>query len=274
VQGHRVDDIERTAGGVQVTSGGKPPMTGSALIGADGVWSTVASRHLRAPLPRFTGRTAARVLLPVAGLPPPFNEPVTGLWIGPKAHLVHYPVDGGKTLNLVAIVEGGPSVRDWGLPIASGEPLQGFAGWHPMVLDILAHPASWRRWSLVERDDLATWCDGPVTLLGDAAHPVLPFLAQGAVLALEDAVTLASAVAAQPRNLATAFASYAAVRRSRAVRVAAASRRNGRIYHLAGLAAGARDIALSSLPASRLLSSHDWLYGYRCPDIAPEPANA
>ena len=278
VHGFRVDVIEGTGqgttAGVRVRDQNGRLMEGAALVGADGLWSAVANTWFRAHPPRFTGRTAARALLPVEGLAPLFGEPVTGLWLGPRAHLVHYPISGGPwdagkvpMLNIVAIVEGGQSETEWGTPIEAAALLPAFDGWSKEVRDLVTRPGQWRRWSLMERAELSNWSDGPVTLVGDAAHPVPPFLAQGAVLALEDAVTLAGAVAAMPGDLAVAFRAYAAARRSRARLVAMASRRNGRIYHLTGMAATARNSALSWLPAERLIGGYAWLYGYRCPDF-------
>lgn len=280
--GFRVDGIEgegpNSAGGVRVRGQNGRCMDGAALVGADGLWSTIARTWLRAPPLRFADRTAARALIPVAGLPPPFNEPVTGIWLGGRAHLVHYPVagdvsegSGTPVLNLVLVTAGGIQEDSWGMPIEASELMPALDGWSEAVRQLVARTKGWRRWSLMQRAPLGNWSDGPVTVVGDAAHPVLPFLAQGAVLALEDAVTLGNAVAATPQGLAAAFRVYATARRSRAAKVQSASRRNGQIYHLTGLAARARNSALTWLPAERLIGAYDWLYGYRCPDFAREP---
>lgn len=275
VHGFRVETVARTVDGVRIGTADGHKMHGAALVGADGVWSTVARAVFGAPAVRFAHKSAARVVVPMAGMPAPFCEPSTGLWLGAKAHLVHYPLpaprlDGthqGPMVNMVAIVDGGAHVQDWGAPLETRALLPAFDGWPRPVREVLAEAQGWRRWSLMERPPLARWSDGPVTLLGDAAHPVLPFLAQGAVLALEDAVTLAAAVAAMPHDLTAAFRTYAGARRSRARRVANASRRNGRIYHLTGWAARARDTTLSWVPPERLIAGYDWLYGYRCPEF-------
>ena len=277
--GFRVDSIEAVgpagAGGVRVRGQNGSWMAGAALVGADGLWSTVARTWLRAPPLHFANRTAARALVPVAGLPPPFSEPVTGIWLGARAHLVHYPLGGelpagagSPVLNLVLVIAGGSQEDNWGTPIEASVLLPSLDGWPEAVRQLVAQTKDWRRWSLMQRAPLRSWCDGPVTVVGDAAHPVLPFLAQGAVLALEDAVTLGNAVAATPGGLAAAFRVYAAARQARARKVQRASQRNGQIYHLTGLAARARNSALSWLPAERLIGGYDWLYGYRCPDFA------
>ncbi len=276
--GFRVDAIEGIgpagAGGVRVRDQNGRSVEGAALIGADGLWSTVARSWLRAPPLQFANRTAGRALIPMAGLPPPFSEPMSGIWLGPHAHLVHYPVGGELTatagspvLNLVVVIAGGVQEDSWGTPIEASLLLPALEGWPAAVLDLVTQTKSWRRLSLMQRASLGDWCNGPVTVVGDAAHPVLPFLAQGAVLALEDAVTLGNAVAATPGGLAEAFRVYAAARRPRARKVQLASRRNGQIYHLTGMAARARNSALTWLPPERLIAGYDWLYGYRCPDF-------
>jgi salicylate hydroxylase len=276
--GFRVDVIEGAepngAGGVRVRGQNGRRMEGAALVGADGLWSTVARTWLRAPPLHFSNRTAARALIPLAGLPPPFNEPVTGIWMGGHAHLVHYPVAGDLSeggappvLNLVLVTAGGIQEDTWGTPAEAADLLPALDGWPEVVRHLVARTTGWRRWPLMQRAQLDIWCDGPVTVVGDAAHPVLPFLAQGAVLALEDAVTLGNAVAATPQGLDKAFRVYAAARQSRARKVQLASRRNGQVYHLTGPPALARNAALGWLPTQRLLAGYDWLYGYRCPDF-------
>jgi salicylate hydroxylase len=127
--------------------------------------------------------------------------------------------------------------------------------------DLVATPQAWRRWALHTLPPLPTWTRGPVTLLGDAAHAIVPFLAQGGVLALEDAAVLAETL--QQSDAADAFRSYERRRRPRALRVAKASLQNGRIYHLSGALARARDLVLRTLPPERLMARYDWLYGWR-----------
>lgn len=284
VDGVQVRSCEGTrfdpkTGGVTVAAADGGTFEGRALIGADGLWSVVARSALGAGVPRFTGRTAARALVPVEALDGDqfrrFGGPVTGLWLGAKAHLVHYPVDAGRLLNIVAIFEGGQRGDDWGTPLDAGDLLPHFAGWAKPVRDLLARAdgasGGWRTWSLLERAPLAQWSDGPVTVLGDAAHPMLPYLAQGAVMALEDAVTLAAAVADRPQDIGAAFEAYDVTRKARAGRVVTAARRNGWIYHLTGLSAAVRDTALSALPPERLIAGYDWLYGFRCSEHGGQP---
>jgi len=236
---------------------------GEALIGADGLWSAV--RKLIDPRARlrFAGATASRTLLPRAGLPFPFDAPVVGLWIGPKAHLVHYPVHGGKNLNLVAVTEGGQAQQGWS---QAGDPsalLSNFTNWCKEVKALLERANRWRSWSLYSLPPLSRWSEGRVALLGDAAHPVLPFLAQGAALAIEDAATLAAALDAQSDDPSAAFHHYAASRQARATRVQTLSQRFGRIYHLSGPMRLARNFILERRREDTALARFDWLYGFR-----------
>lgn len=263
--GFRIEGVAFGANGIRLASDDGRMAAGRGLVGADGLWSVVATTVLAGARPRFAGRTAARALVAADAVSAPFNAPLTGLWLGPKAHLVHYPVQGGAFVNIVAITEGGRENADWGAPADPADLRAAFSGWAGPVRQLLQTIPGWRQWSLYERPDLAQWTKGAVTVVGDAAHPLLPFLAKGAVLALEDAVSLAAAVAHCPDDLATAFRVYAAARQARAHRVVRASRRNGILYHLTGPAAIARNLAIAWMEPERLIGGYDWLYAYRTP---------
>jgi 3-hydroxybenzoate 6-monooxygenase len=234
---------------------------GSALIGADGLWSDVRKTVAPGARLRFSGATAFRGLIPLAGLPAPFSDPVVGLWLGPKAHLVHYPVRGGEALNIVAVTEGGQEVQGWNQSGDAASLLSGFTRWCKESKSLLERVEAWRRWSLYRLPPLPYWSSGAVTLLGDAAHPVLPFLAQGAGLAIEDAVTLAAALAEEPGTPAAAFHRYERVRRPRATRLQQQAKRFGWLYHLRGPARLARNFALARRSEEAALAQFDWLYG-------------
>ena len=236
------------------------------LIGADGVRSTVRRRLVAADadLPRATGRTAWRATVAVADLSPRFAEDLrgaeTGLWLGRDAHLVHYAL--GDTVNVVAIVRDDAADRPGDLWARLGDPVAvrtRYARWHPAARALIAAAPSWTGWPLYERLPLTAWNAGPVALVGDAAHPILPFLAQGAAQAIEDAAALACALAAT-RDLPAALAVYSAARVPRATRVQRASHELGRLYHLAGPAAAARDAGMRLIGSRRLLERYDWLY--------------
>jgi 2-polyprenyl-6-methoxyphenol hydroxylase-like FAD-dependent oxidoreductase len=235
-------------------------LEGSSLIGADGLWSAVRKTVAPADL-RFAGATASRGLLPTKDLPSPFSEPVVGLWLGPRSHLVHYPVRAGEVLNVVAVTDGGGEVQGWNQSGDAAALLSGFTRWCKESKSLLERVEAWRRWSLYRLPQLNRWSVGAATLLGDAAHPVLPFLAQGAALAIEDAVTLASSLAALPDDAPTAFRQYEALRRPRTTRVQRQSRRFGYFYHLSGLARLARNFALEHRDTENALDQFDWLYG-------------
>lgn len=237
---------------------------GDALIGADGIRSTVRGRLADADdPPRETGRTAWRALVPTAAVDPAFHAPETALWLERDAHLVHYPLDGGRRINVVAIIREPRAADPADLWSAPGDPNvigERFGGWHKTARSLIAAAPSWTTWPLFDRAPLAAWNAGPVALLGDAAHPILPFLAQGAAQAIEDAAAVATAISAT-RDLASAFAIYSAARQARARRVQETSRHLGRLYHLGGAAAAARNAGMRMLGGRRLLARYDWLYG-------------
>jgi salicylate hydroxylase len=261
--GFRVAAAETGDNGVTAIADDGRAVSAAALIGADGLWSTCrALVGFDAP-PRFSGRTAWRTLLPVEDTPPPFSGSATGLWLAPRSHLVHYPVSGGTQINVVAIVESGQPSRDWN---AAGDPHEirhAFRDWAQVPRTVLDRAGEWRKWALHDLAALPRWCRGRLTLLGDAAHPMLPFLAQGGAMAIEDAASLAAAVANTPRDLPEAFLAYELARRSRTRRVQGQSRRMGEIYHLQGAAAGARNMVLRASPPRWLLHQNDWIYRYR-----------
>jgi 3-hydroxybenzoate 6-monooxygenase len=233
---------------------------GSSLIGADGLWSTVRALVSPTARLRFAGATAWRARLPRGNLPAPFDDPVVGLWLGPGAHLVHYPVRGGGDLNVVAVTGGGAERQGWS-HLDGAEPLRaGFTRWAKDSESLLDPADGWRSWSLYRLMTLRHWSDGPIALLGDAAHPVLPFLAQGAALAIEDAVTLAACLADRARDAPAAFDRYEALRRSRATRVQSLSRRYGWLYHLNGPLRLARNLMLERQSEAPALQRFDWLY--------------
>jgi 2-polyprenyl-6-methoxyphenol hydroxylase-like FAD-dependent oxidoreductase len=233
---------------------------GACLIGADGLWSVLRPRISPGANLRFAGATAWRTQIPRATLPARFAEPVVGLWIGPRAHLVHYPVGGGADLNVVAVTMGGAGRQGWSEPGDAASLLASFAPWTKEAKSLLERADAWRGWSLYRLAGLERWSAGPLTLLGDAAHPVLPYLAQGAALAIEDGLALAACLASAPDDPASAFRRYEDLRRPRAARVQRASRRFGVLYHLGGPLAAARNFILALRRQETALRRFDWLY--------------
>ena len=234
---------------------------GACLIGADGVWSGLRAIVSPAASLRFAGATAWRAQVPRDTLPAPFADPIVGLWLGPRTHLVHYPVGGGADLNVVAVTEDGASRQGWSQSGSASDVIASFARWTKPAKDLLERVEGWRGWSLYRLTGLKSWSAGPITLLGDAAHPVLPYLAQGAALAIEDAVVLAACLADEPGNPASAFRRYEELRRPRAARVQRTARRFGLLYHLGSPWAEARNLILARRREANALRRFDWLYG-------------
>jgi salicylate hydroxylase len=254
--------------GIKVRSRDGRSVPGAALVGADGLWST-ARAEVGLPAPKPGRHVAYRALIPrKAGaprLPSPFEGKDTGLWIGADAHVVQYPVRGGELLNLVVIVEGDEVTEEWETPGQLADLSPHMARWAPNMRGLLALAKDWRHWRLCEPMRPVPWAHGLTLLIGDAAHPILPFLAQGAVMAMEDAVATAELISRSdmsPGGLAAAFRRLESVRAARVNRVAEGSQRNGVTYHLRGVPALARNLTLRLLPAAPLLSEYDWLFGH------------
>ncbi len=241
---------------------------GLALIGADGLWSTIATR-LGERRPRFAHRTAWRALISADSVPDEFCEPLVHLWLGHDAHLVHYPVKGGRLINIVGIVHDEFRETGWSVAGDRVEILRHFAhwSWANKARDLIALSERWLKWALYERRAPFRGGTGPVTLVGDAAHPMLPFLAQGAAMAIEDAAVLAHFLAHFRDDPADALRGYEGARWHRTDRAQQASRKQGRIYGLSGPEALVRNLVMRSMGADKLLGRQDWLYSWRPPSF-------
>lgn len=262
VPGFEVGSVEATDAGVTITAVDRRTASAPLLIGADGVRSAVRAAVFGDFAPVYSGKTAARsVITELAGLAGDMLENV-GVWFVPGAHVVHYPVRGGDELAVVVVVREPSTADSWNTQVEAGLVLQRMVNIAPELVGLLERAGRWRKWALSATPALATWSTDRVALLGDATGPVLPFLAQGAVMALEDSAALAHAIGNQP-NAQQAFRVYEDKRRARRERVQRAARRNGRIYHLAGPAGLARNLAIQMAPAARLITRYDWLYGFR-----------
>jgi salicylate hydroxylase len=254
--------VEERGTGIRVQSETGEVAEGAALIAADGQFSRLRQTHFKAPPLAFSGKTAARTVLDAAAMAGTLDIAATGVWLTSQAHVVHYPVRAGREVAIVAIVDEDWQEEDWGAPIDRDGLMSRLAGFSPHLLGALERAPDWHRWALFDAEALGSWTRGRAALLGDAAHPVLPFLAQGGAMALEDAVTLADCFAACA-DVEAALLAYERSRVHRTARVVSASRRNGRIYHLSGLAALARNAVLRAVPGARVMSGLDWLYGWR-----------
>ncbi|HVY42430.1 MAG TPA: FAD-dependent monooxygenase [Hyphomicrobiaceae bacterium] len=255
-----------SASGTTVTlhSSSGDAMHGAALIAADGLHSSLRAQLVDSPQLRFSGKTATRTVLDSAAVANLLDTRATGVWLAPEAHVVHYPVRAGREVAMVVIIADDWQAEDWAAPADAGELLRRLDRFAPPLQQALRRADDWRRWSLYDAEPLASWTRGRVTLLGDAAHPVLPFLAQGGSMALEDAVTLADCLAEGADDIERALERYERKRLLRTARTSRASRRNGQIFHLSGVAAAVRNAMLRSLPGRRVMAGYDWLYGWGC----------
>ncbi|PZQ48506.1 MAG: monooxygenase [Rhodovulum sulfidophilum] len=233
------------------------------VVAADGARSRVRMDWFGGGVPRYAGCVAWRALVPAGRLSRP-HPTVARVVMGPGRHVVSYPLRGGALVNLVAIEERARSEDErWMAPGDPAELRAAFAGWTPEVTELLAQVDQVFLWGLYDHEPLPDWARGPVALLGDACHPMPPFLAQGAGMGLEDAWVLAEALDTAP-DLPAGLAAYVARRRARAERTQRAAVANGRIYHLAPPASAIAHLgmrAMSRLAPGRMLARFDWLYG-------------
>jgi len=262
--GVKVCDFALDGDGVVAKLAGGIDRRGTALICADGLWSQLRARLGERTPPRFAGRAAWRAMVPAARLPQAQTMPAVELWLGPGGHVVCYPVRAGAAVNIVAVAGDEPG-RAAGSAAGRDAVLARFPApaWAPAVREVLAAPELWQKWAIYDRAPSPRWGQGAATLLGDAAHPMLPFLAQGAAMAIEDAAVLAGAMERAPTDAVAALRAYEAARRPRTARVQRAARRNDLGYHLGAPAAFIRDTALRALGGERLLARFDWIYRWR-----------
>jgi salicylate hydroxylase len=242
--------------------------TALALIGADGVWSQVRHQLFPDAQPQFSGLIAWRGTINARQLPRELASRRVQLWMGPNAHLVAYPISGGQKINIVAVLPGTWNRPGWSEPGNPNDIKNQFSSRWPGASRMMVGAVDdWRRWALFTIRDGGVWSNGPMTLLGDAAHAMLPFAAQGAGMAIEDAMVLAKCLSENPgdgaASITASLARYAGARRARLARVQRHARQMGQIYHLGGPAAFARDLVIKASSAQRLLSRQDWIYDWR-----------
>jgi salicylate hydroxylase len=263
--GHRAEAFETQPGGgvrLRFVDGGTAE--GDVLIGADGIHSAIRRQLWGEAAARFTGMLAWRGVIPTERLPAQMNRPVATNWIGPGHHVVHYPLRRGELMNFVGVVEGVTwQVESWTAQGTHAELHADFAGWHADVHAMIAAIETPFRWAFLARDPLPVWGQGCVSLLGDACHPTLPFMAQGAVQAIEDGFVLARALA-QFDDAAHALRRYEDARRDRTARVVRASNDNTRRFHNPELAhaEGAAAYVAREFEATKVRERYDWLYTY------------
>jgi salicylate hydroxylase len=270
--GWQFDDVTSHAKGltvVQRSGDARRQELAVALIGADGIWSSVRHHLFPDVQPQFSGLIAWRGTLDATALPREYTAPRVQLWMGPNAHLVAYPISGARQINVVAIVPGTWNRPGWSAPGATNEIKCAFASprWPPTARMLIGAVDEWRRWALFTVPDIGDWSEGAIALVGDAAHAMLPFAAQGAGMAIEDAAVLAKALSdSAGENIAgipAALKRYGRLRRARVLKVQRAARRSGRIYHLTGPLALARDLTIKAMGPKRVLARQDWIYDWR-----------
>jgi salicylate hydroxylase len=240
-----------------------------ALIGADGIWSAVRHHLLPDLQPRFSGLIAWRGTLDTTQLPREYTSRRVQLWMGPGAHLVTYPISGGRRINVVAVVPGQWNRPGWSERGDDNEIKTVFvtAGWHAIPRMLIGAVDGWRKWALFTVPGGGQWTEGSVALLGDAAHAMLPFAAQGAAMAIEDAAVLAKCLAGRSNDgaaaISTALRRYEQLRRPRVMRLQRSARQAGRIYHLSGPLALGRDLVIKTMGPKRMMSRQDWIYNWQ-----------
>ncbi len=267
--GARIAAVVPCTGAVSVRLGDGMEIEGDALVGADGLWSAVRDQVHAGEPPRPTGHLAYRALVRQGDLPPSLRQQDVQVWLGPRMHLVAYPVRASEQLNVVALVEGAPPAdqRDWDQPGVAGVLRAAMGPLDARLESLVQAMPGWRLWSLHARPPLNgpdEMVRGRVALAGDAAHPMLPYLAQGAGMALEDAAELGrvlTQVDAAAIDVPLALRRYALNRWSRNARVQARALRNARIFHATGAVRWGRDTAMRLL-GERVLDM-PWLWGAR-----------
>jgi salicylate hydroxylase len=258
----RVDRVEQDGSGVRAIDDKGVVHEGAALIGCDGVKSSVRQQLVGDPV-RVTGHVVYRAVVDAGDFPANLKWNAPCVWAGPNCHLVHYPLRGGEQYNVVVTFHSRKQ-EEWGVTEGSrDEVMSYFDGIGARPRQLLDLPRSWKRWATADREPIGEWSFGRVTLLGDAAHPMMQYLAQGACMALEDAVTLGEALREHPGDFGAAFRRYQQSRVARTARVVLLTREMGRIYHAKGVERLVRNDLWKGRTPERYYDSLEWLYGWR-----------
>lgn len=257
----RVERIEQDADSVTVIDQNGKAHRGVALIGADGVKSVVRAQFVNDP-PRVTGHVVYRSVVDKQDFPKDLQWNAASIWVGPNCHLVHYPLRGGEQYNVVVTFHS-RKIEEWGVTEGSPEEVQSyFQDICPKARQLIDLPKQWKRWATADREPIGQWTFGRVTLLGDAAHPTTQYMAQGACMALEDAVTLGEALRVNNNDFVRAFDLYQRSRIARTARIVLSSREMGRLYHAKGVERLVRNDLWRGRTPERFYDAMEWLYGW------------
>ncbi|NMG36770.1 3-hydroxybenzoate 6-monooxygenase [Azoarcus sp. TTM-91] len=256
-----VERVEQDDQGVTVIDAKGNRFRGIAVIGADGVKSAVRQQYVNDP-PRVTGHVVYRAVIDKKDFPENLQWNAASIWVGPNCHLVHYPLRGGEQYNVVVTFHSRKQ-EEWGVTEGSPEEVQSyFQGICPKARQLIDLPKSWKRWATADREPIGQWTFGRATLLGDAAHPTTQYMAQGACMALEDAVTLGEALRVHNNDFEKAFDLYQRSRIARTARIVLSSREMGRIYHAKGVERLVRNDLWKGRTPERFYDAMEWLYGW------------
>ncbi len=269
--GVRIDRVEERGDEVVIESGGQVVATADVVVGADGVHSQVRQCLIGEDRPEFSGIIAWRGVIDAARLPERLREPYGYNWVGPGRHVISYPLRRGELYNFVGAVEQqGWEVESWSAQGSVEECLADFEGWHEDVHTLIRTLRTPFRWALMGRETLPRWSFGRITLLGDACHPTLPFLAQGAVMALEDGLVLARCLEAWPGDPEQALARYQQARHDRTRRIVEGSAGNAKRFHNPALAhaEGAAKYVDEQWSEARVKERYEWLFEYQADTVA------
>jgi 2-polyprenyl-6-methoxyphenol hydroxylase-like FAD-dependent oxidoreductase len=257
----RIERVEQDDYGVTAFDQKGNAHRGVALIGADGVRSVVRAQYVNDP-PRITGHVVYRSVVDKKDFPNDLQWNAASIWVGPNCHLVHYPLRGGEQYNVVVTFHS-RNKEEWGVTEGSQEEVQSyFQDICPRARQLIDLPKQWKRWATADREPIGQWSFGRATLLGDAAHPTTQYMAQGACMALEDAVTLGEALRVHNNDLAKAFDLYQRSRVTRTARIVLSGREMGRIYHAKGVERLVRNDLWKGRSAERFYDAMEWLYGW------------
>ena len=261
----RCTGVEQDADSVTLTMHDGAKQQGDFVLGADGLHSVVREALWGAAKPRFTGNVAWRATVPADALPEGLIRPVCTVWMGPHSHFVTYFVKQGRLVNFVAVVEkSGWEVESWTEKGDKAELIADYAGWHDTVQQLTAatDPEGCYKWALLDRDPMTQWSDGRITMLGDACHPTLPMMAQGAAMAIEDGAVLAGCLDGAS-DISAALSRYESLRKERTSNIQLGSRGNTRNFHLPAPAAWWRNLRwVMTRQALSGGGNTGWLYGY------------